>query len=236
MFPNLAGRARQRSTTARARHRDVEEAHRRPSARDREADVRLVLRVSVPDDVEVEDRDQHDDVGEQAETRDEGMGEEPELRRPSEGDHRTQAREAIERECAEVRRQRDSRQTDDRLDADCADHGGERDQHPDDPMRRGEPPVQCAEYLGHLAVLSHRVAHSDSRVETAERRPEQRDDDGHRNRDHQAEADLAEHHEWRERSRIEQPRAPRTQLEDAIDVTAVGDHECAKARRAMGRA
>src|SRR5690242_18920450 len=46
---------------------DVDGAEERPRAGDAEADVRLVLRVGVADDVEVEDRAEHRDVGEKAE-------------------------------------------------------------------------------------------------------------------------------------------------------------------------
>src|SRR2546430_15789056 len=48
-----------RASGAPTRQHDVGQAHQPPRTRDREADVRLVLRVGVADDVEGEDRAQH---------------------------------------------------------------------------------------------------------------------------------------------------------------------------------
>src|SRR3989454_12769366 len=105
------------------RHRHVDEAQQGPSPRDREADVRLVLRVRVADDVEVEDRAQHGEVRDQAEPWDDQVLDHAVLLAPGEGDDRPDAGEAVEDEGPEVRGQRDARQANDRVHTDPGDEG-----------------------------------------------------------------------------------------------------------------
>src|SRR5579862_4110888 len=76
-------------------HHNVDGAHHRPGAGDPEADVGLVLRVGVTDDVEVEDREQHEHVRDQPEPRDEVVLHDVAVLALREADDRPQAREGV---------------------------------------------------------------------------------------------------------------------------------------------
>ncbi len=182
-----------RLALARARNHKVQHAHDQPRRRNAEREISCLRGRAAGDDTDNKDRQQHDDVDDDAQHRDDTVLEQAESLGADERDHRQRADQRVEDERSQVRRERDAGQRHHTAEnANRADDRGDDDHDDDADVWRRVFVVQQAHNVRHFGVLRHGETDANAGVHRRQRRAKNCDGDRCRDDKHERETIAAE--------------------------------------------